>query len=81
MSTPEGWSEVDGALEREFRFKDFAAALDFVNRVGELAEQENHHPDVLIHGYNHVKLRWHSHAAAAVTAKDAEMAGRSAALA
>lgn len=81
MSTPEGWSEVDGALEREFRFKDFASALDFVNRVGELAEHENHHPDVVIHGYNHVKLRWRSHSADAVTAKDADMAARSAALA
>ena len=46
MSTPEGWSEVDGALQREFRFPDFAEALAFVNRVGELAEAENHHPDI-----------------------------------
>jgi 4a-hydroxytetrahydrobiopterin dehydratase len=44
--TPE-WKIVDGRhLERTFKFPDFAAALAFVNRVGELAEQEGHHPDV-----------------------------------
>lgn len=42
-----GWRIVDGHhLERSYRFKDFAAALRFVNQVGELAEQQNHHPDL-----------------------------------
>ena len=35
-------------LEREFKFKDFKAALDFTNRVGELAEEQNHHPDITL---------------------------------
>jgi 4a-hydroxytetrahydrobiopterin dehydratase len=48
MATPEGWSIVDEALEREFRFADFRAAMDFVNRVAEVAEEENHHPDIAI---------------------------------
>ena len=43
------WSEVEGALERTIQFDDFVAALAFVNRVGELAEAENHHPDIAIH--------------------------------
>ncbi len=43
------WHVIDEHhLEREFRFKDFRQALDFVNRVGELAEQENHHPNILL---------------------------------
>ncbi len=42
-----GWRIVNGHhLERSYRFEDFAAALRFVNRVGELAEQQNHHPDL-----------------------------------
>ncbi len=45
-----GWMVVerDGIerIEREFKFKDFAAALAFTNRVGELAEREGHHPDI-----------------------------------
>ena len=35
-------------LERDYRFKDFREALSFVNRVGEMAEQQNHHPDLLL---------------------------------
>jgi 4a-hydroxytetrahydrobiopterin dehydratase len=73
---PSGWSEIDGALEREFRFADFAEALAFVNRVGEAAEAANHHPDVEIH-WNRVKLRWWTHVADAITERDREMAARS----
>lgn len=44
-----GWRIVDEKrLEREFSFKDFKQALDFVNRVGELAEAEGHHPDLYL---------------------------------
>ncbi len=73
---PEGWAEVEGALEREFRFGDFAEALAFVNRVGELAEREGHHPDVAIH-WNEVTLRWWTHARNAVTERDYELAAKS----
>jgi 4a-hydroxytetrahydrobiopterin dehydratase len=42
-----GWSVVeDHHLVKEYRFKDFQEALDFTNRVGELAERVNHHPDI-----------------------------------
>jgi pterin-4a-carbinolamine dehydratase len=80
MSVPEGWSEIDDALEREFRFDDFAQAMAFVNRVAELAESENHHPGLEIH-YNRVKLRWSTHSAGGITDRDREMASRSATLA
>jgi pterin-4a-carbinolamine dehydratase len=80
VSMPEGWSEVEGALEREFKFDDFVAAMAFVNKVAELAESENHHPDVEIH-YNRVKLRWSTHSADAITDRDRELAARSAELA
>jgi len=79
MSTPEGWSEVDGALQREFRFANFAEALAFVNRVGELAEAENHHPDVEL-GWGRVVLRWRTHSADAITDRDRELAAKSGAL-
>jgi 4a-hydroxytetrahydrobiopterin dehydratase len=75
MATPEGWSEVDGALEREFRFADFRAAMDFVNRVAEVAEEENHHPDIVI-SYNRVTLRWSTHSAGGITERDSELAQR-----
>ncbi len=41
------WRVVDGHhLEREYRFKNFKQALEFTNRVGEMAEAQNHHPDI-----------------------------------
>jgi 4a-hydroxytetrahydrobiopterin dehydratase len=75
VTGPEGYSEVDGALQREFRFGNFVEALDFVNRVGELAEAENHHPDIAIH-YNIVTLRWWTHSAGGITDRDRQLAAR-----
>jgi 4a-hydroxytetrahydrobiopterin dehydratase len=80
MATPQGWDEVDGALQREFRFSNFAEALAFVNRVGALAETENHHPDIEL-GWGRVLLRWRTHSAGEITDRDREMAARSAELA
>ena len=80
MSVPDGWSEVDGALEREFKFDDFGEAMAFVNRVAELAEAENHHPDIDIR-WSRVTLRWSTHSAGRITDRDRELATRSAALA
>jgi 4a-hydroxytetrahydrobiopterin dehydratase len=43
------WKVVDEHhLEKEYSFKDFKQALDFTNRVGAIAEQENHHPDIFL---------------------------------
>ena len=80
MAEPGDWSEVDGALERTFVFGNFAEALAFVNRVGELAEAENHHPDIRI-DYSRVTLRWWTHTAGGVTDRDRDLAARSADLA
>jgi 4a-hydroxytetrahydrobiopterin dehydratase len=44
-----GWEVVgEHHLERDYKLKDFREALSFVNRVGEMAEQQNHHPDLLL---------------------------------
>lgn len=76
---PEGWTEVGKALERTFELESFVDALAFVNRVGELAEAENHHPDIAIH-YNRVTLRWWTHTAGGITDRDRELAEKSNAL-
>ncbi len=80
MPLPAGWSEVDGALECVFRFDGFPQAVVFVNRVAELAESEDHHPEIAIH-YNRVVLRWSTHSAGAITDRDRDLAARSAELA
>ena len=80
MADTDAWNEVDNALERTFDFDDFRGSLAFVNRVGELAEAENHHPDIAIH-YNKVTLRWWTHTAGGITDRDRALAEKSAALA
>ena len=77
--TTEGWSEIDGALERTFELENFVAALAFVNRVGDLAEAENHHPDIAIH-YNRVTLRWWTHTAGGITDRDRDLADKTSGL-
>jgi 4a-hydroxytetrahydrobiopterin dehydratase len=72
---PSGWLEVNGALEREFQFADFAEALAFVNRVAAAAEAADHHPDIEIH-WNRVKLRWWTHVTGSITDRDRELAAR-----
>jgi 4a-hydroxytetrahydrobiopterin dehydratase len=74
------WREIDGALERTFELASFAAAIAFVGRVADLAEAENHHPDIAI-DYRKVTLRWTTHDAGGITARDRELAARSDALA
>jgi 4a-hydroxytetrahydrobiopterin dehydratase len=63
------WSEVDGALERTFQCASFPAAVAFVNRIAEVAERENHHPDILL-SYRKVTVRWVSHSAGGITDRD-----------
>jgi 4a-hydroxytetrahydrobiopterin dehydratase len=75
VSVAEGWSEVDGALEREFVFDGFLDAIAFVNRLAEAAEAAGHHPDIAI-SYKHVTVRWSTHSASAITERDREMAER-----
>jgi 4a-hydroxytetrahydrobiopterin dehydratase len=63
-------------IVRELKFGDFAAAVAFVNRVAEIAEQANHHPDILIHGWNKVRLTLSTHSAGGLTDADFGLAGR-----
>jgi 4a-hydroxytetrahydrobiopterin dehydratase len=61
---------------RDYEFKDFAEAMAFVNRVAEAAEAANHHPDILVHGWNHVRLTLTTHSAGKLTDDDRAMAER-----
>jgi 4a-hydroxytetrahydrobiopterin dehydratase len=79
MAVPEGWVDVDDALEQTFELPSFAEAIAFVNRVAELAETENHHPDIAF-SYKKVTLRWTTHSEGGITERDRELAIRSAAL-
>jgi 4a-hydroxytetrahydrobiopterin dehydratase len=70
------WERAGNEIVREWRLEDFSAALAFVNRVGEVAEDANHHPDIFLHGWNKVKLSLSNHSAGGLTEMDFAMAGR-----
>lgn len=70
---PSGWKEENNALQKEFIFSDFTAAMAFVNKVATLAEQANHHPDIHIY-YKRVALELTTHDAGGVTEKDYSLA-------
>lgn len=69
-----GWSYGDDRLTRGYKFADFSEAMGFMVRVGLLAEQHNHHPE-LFNVYSTVKISLNTHdAGGKVTQKDADLA-------
>ena len=71
-----GWQVEGGQLTKTFKFDTFVIALNFVNRVGELAERSGHHPDIDIR-YNRVRLNLSTHDAGGLTEKDFDLDARS----
>ncbi len=67
------WRLDDDKLVRDWTFRDFVAAMHFVNQIAALAEAADHHPDIDIR-YNQVRLGLVSHDAGGVTDRDARMA-------
>jgi 4a-hydroxytetrahydrobiopterin dehydratase len=55
------WEIKDGKVHKQFKFKDFKEAIKFVNKIAKVAEQEGHHPDILIN-YNKVTIDLYTHA-------------------
>ena len=70
------WERDGDAIVREREFADFAAAIRYVNQVAEAAEAANHHPDILVHGWNKVRLTLTTHSEGRVTDSDRAMAER-----
>ncbi len=68
------WEREQEAIVREWKVENFAAAIEFVNAVGVLAEAANHHPDILLHGWNNVRLTLSTHSAGGITESDFELA-------
>ena len=73
LGTRTGWTRRGNALTRTFEFPTFPAAIAFVNRVAEVAEKMDHHPDVDIR-YTKVTCSLSTHSAGGITAKDFKLA-------
>jgi 4a-hydroxytetrahydrobiopterin dehydratase len=74
LGSLQGWQRNGKAIQRVFRFPDFKAAMQFVNKVADAAEEANHHPDIDIR-YNTITMALVSHDSGGVTQRDVRMAG------
>ncbi len=75
LRTLPAWQIENGELVRTFKFKDFLGSLEFVNKVGALAEAAGHHPDIDIR-YNQVRLALVTHDQSGLTNKDFDLASK-----
>jgi len=73
MGELNGWNLQGNSIVKNYSFKDFKESLEFVNKIGEVAEKFGHHPDIIIN-YNQVKLSLTTHAQEGLTEKDFELA-------
>jgi 4a-hydroxytetrahydrobiopterin dehydratase len=75
------WRREGAEIVRELTLADFAAAIAFVDAVAEAAEAANHHPDILLHGWNKVRLTLSTHSDGGLTDADFALAAQIDALA
>lgn len=70
---PDGWERDDDEISRTYEFDDYLNGVAFAMHVGEVAEEEFHHPEIVI-GYKTVEVRLTSHEEGGVTDKDIRLA-------
>lgn len=71
-----GWTSDERSIFRDFSFKSFVEGLAFVNKVGEIAEREGHHPDIFLHQYNKVRVTSWTHVVSGLTENDFILAAK-----
>lgn len=69
-------SSKEQSIEKDYKMKDFREALAFVNEVGDIAEFEGHHPDILIHSWNKVRISLSTHAIKGLSENDFILAAK-----
>jgi 4a-hydroxytetrahydrobiopterin dehydratase len=70
------WRREGNSIVRDYDLADFAAAIELVQRVARQAEEAGHHPDILVHGWNKVRLTLSTHSEGGLTAADFALAER-----
>ena len=68
------WRREGDTLVRDFELSGFTAAMALANAVADAANAANHHPDILVHGYKHVRLTLSTHSAGGITENDFALA-------
>ncbi|MDQ3769775.1 MAG: 4a-hydroxytetrahydrobiopterin dehydratase [Actinomycetota bacterium] len=70
------WRVEGDAIVRDLELDGFTAAIAMVNRIADLAQEANHHPDLLVHGYKRLRVTLSTHSEGGVTENDLAMAQR-----
>jgi 4a-hydroxytetrahydrobiopterin dehydratase len=68
------WKEKDNRLVKEFQFNNFKEAVEFVNKILPIAEEHEHHPDILLYEYKRVRVMIYTHDENKITDKDYKLA-------
>ncbi len=77
LSIVKDWNvEENKKIIKSFKFTDFKEALSFVNQVGEIAESENHHPNIYLYGWNKVRITLITHAIGGLSINDFILASK-----
>ena len=76
LTQTKDWNLVNNAIEKNYKLKDFKQAIEFINKVAEIAEAENHHPDILLWNWNNVKLTLSTHAVKGLSKNDFVLASK-----
>ncbi len=71
----EDWEMQDDFVTKEYEFEDFKSALEFVNQVGALADEADHHPDIIF-GWGYAEIAITSHDDGGLTQKDFDLAAK-----
>ena len=74
LESIKNWVYFSKHISKEYKFADFKEALAFVNKAGNAAEEMDHHPDILMHSWNKVKISISTHSEGGVTDKDFQLA-------
>ncbi len=76
LRATKGWERIPEGIRKTFSRKDFKDAMQLVNKVADLAEEANHHPDILVHGWNKVTFTLMTHSEKGITERDFAVAAK-----
>ncbi len=69
-----GWSREGDTITKNYQFRSFNEVVSAVNKIAELAEDQNHHPDILMYGWNKLRVTTSTHDANGITGRDFKLA-------
>ena len=72
----QGWTLVNDTIEKNYKLANFRQAIEFINKVADIAEAENHHPDVRLWNWNNVKLTITTHSIKGLSEQDFILASK-----